>query len=114
MSRHGPMPGRPAMLKISQLNSDDVTTLRLEGKIHGPWVAELRHYFPGSGPIEAQRLDLAGVDYVDGEGIGLLLELRDRGIEIAACTAFVAELLGLATNAAHPLPSPSRRVRRRP
>jgi ABC-type transporter Mla MlaB component len=81
------------MLKISRIESNGVETLRLEGKLLGPWVAELRSLCAAVPDGQLRRVDLAGVDFVDPSGAELLLELRQQGVELAACTAFVADLL---------------------
>jgi hypothetical protein len=40
-------------------------------------------------------LDLTAVTYVDGPGSQLLRDLVGEGIEIGACSGFIAELLDL-------------------
>jgi len=44
---------------------------------------------------ERLRLDLADVTYVDAAGIQTLRDLMREGIDIAACSSFVGELLHL-------------------
>jgi ABC-type transporter Mla MlaB component len=85
------------MLMITRIESGDSTwTLKLEGKIQGPWVGELRNACD-----EAQtapgciRLDLAAVTFVDAAGVRLLDDLIRQGMTIAGCSGFVAELLNL-------------------
>ena len=39
------------------------------------------------------HLDLAAVTYVDAAGLQLLRDLVAEGVEIAACSSFVGELL---------------------
>jgi hypothetical protein len=43
----------------------------------------------------SRRLDLAAVTYVDAAGVELLRDLIAEGVEIAACSSFVHELLQL-------------------
>jgi ABC-type transporter Mla MlaB component len=86
----------PIVLKITRVDdtSDSIPTLRLEGKLLGPWVDELRrvceelHSSPGG-----LRLNLAGVMYIDPAGIKLLCDLIGRGATVSECTGFVDELL---------------------
>jgi ABC-type transporter Mla MlaB component len=69
-------------------------TLRLEGRMVGPWVGEVRRAceaFLGNG--NALVLDLAGVSFVDRDGVALLRTLRRRHAAVANCSAFVKELL---------------------
>ena len=83
------------MLRISQAQGhDSIWTLKLEGKLVGPWVTELARSCnelpcsPG-----CLRLDLSAVTFVDGAGVALLRDLLGRGATLAACSGLVAELL---------------------
>jgi hypothetical protein len=69
-------------------------TIKLEGEILGPWVGAVRDAcaIPGRRP---RCLDLAAVTYVDAAGVELLRGLMAEGVEIAACSSFVRELLRL-------------------
>jgi len=71
-----------------------IKSLKLEGKLLGPWVDELRRvceelHTPPSG----LRLNLAGVTFIDPAGIKLLGDLIRLGAVISECTGFVDELL---------------------
>jgi ABC-type transporter Mla MlaB component len=73
---------------------DQLQMLRLEGELTGPWVEEVRQAFGGATVTSScVRLDAAAVTFVDAVGVALLRELIGRGVEIAACSPFVAELL---------------------
>ena len=85
------------MLRITHDHAHDLdSTIRLEGKLLGPWVMELARSCdellrtPGS-----LRLDLSAVTFVDGAGVALLRDLLGRGVTLAACSGLVAELLHL-------------------
>ena len=83
------------MLKITEVGQNDSgRTLKLEGKLLGPWVDELRNVC--TKPLnraEQVGLDLAAVTFVNAAGAELLRELIRKGIIITQCSAFVAELL---------------------
>ena len=83
------------MLRITHAQGHDATsTLRLEGKLLGPWVAELArscNELPCS--PDCLRLDLLAVTFVDGPGVALLRVLLGRGATLAGCSGLVAELL---------------------
>jgi ABC-type transporter Mla MlaB component len=83
------------MLRITHAQDNDSSwTLRLEGKLLGPWVTELArscNELPGS--PDRLRLDLSAVTFVDGPGVALLRDLLGRGATLAACSGLVAELL---------------------
>lgn len=67
---------------------------RLEGRIAGPWIAELQSLCDAAlreGSL--LTLDLAGVSFVDRSGAGLLRDLVQRRVALVGSTAFVAEQL---------------------
>ena len=83
------------MLRITHARGhNSISTLRLEGKLVGPWVTELaRSCNELPCPPNRLRLDLSAVTFVDGPGVALLRDLLDRGATLAACSGLVAELL---------------------
>jgi hypothetical protein len=89
----GPEP--TTMLKIALVKSDgERATLRLEGRIIGPWVGELGRSCErllGSGA--SLTLDLAGVDFADLNGVRLLRDLSDREVGLVNLTMFLSEQL---------------------
>jgi len=83
------------MLKISQIDPVHGTvTLRLEGRIVGPWVAALQHsceqVLTDDHPL---KLHLADVEFMDAQGVALLSSLRSRGVGLLECPPFAAEQL---------------------
>ncbi len=87
------------MLRITTNETNNVLMVRLEGKLAGPWVAELEECVRMHGNCEASRaahFDLSGVTFIDDRGKELLRDLRRRGAELVAsgCVmrAVVAEL----------------------
>ena len=83
------------MLKITEIAQNDLgRTFKLEGKLLGAWVDELRNVC--TQPLDRAEqvgLDLAAVTFVNAAGAKLLRELIREGIIITRCSAFVAELL---------------------
>ena len=83
------------MLKISEGKTTKQTvTLRLEGRVVGPWVGELRQICKpllsdGSNLV----LDLAEVTFADENGIALLISLGSRGVKLLNALPFVEEQL---------------------
>jgi anti-anti-sigma regulatory factor len=72
--------------------------LRLEGRLVGPWVAEVETTVRQSAsPMEAIVLDLSGVHFVDDVGIVLLQTLRTQGVTLQRVTPFIEELLRTRT-----------------
>ena len=83
--------------------SDSVVVLRVEGRITGWWVEELRrtcaahafaaHTFAAHDFADEIQLtlELSEVSFADAAGIALLKELRSRGADLIRPTPFVAE-----------------------
>jgi hypothetical protein len=83
------------MLRITATRRRDSTpVLRLEGKLVGPWVAELSRVF-GDMPYPPARLslDLSAVTFADRAGLELLRDLLRRGAALAGCSGFIAAVL---------------------
>jgi anti-anti-sigma regulatory factor len=84
------------MLRISILQSSSQTvTLRVEGEVRGRWVAELGRACEESLSQEVRLiLDLAGVSFIDLDGIDLFRALRERHVVLANPSSFIDEQLG--------------------
>jgi anti-anti-sigma regulatory factor len=83
------------MLKIVSLESHDRSLiLHLEGRVMGPWVAELRRSCDAAlTGGSALTLDLGGVSFIDGEGIALFRSLTGQRVVLENCSPFVSEQL---------------------
>jgi ABC-type transporter Mla MlaB component len=84
------------MLRITVVESSKTAvTLRVEGRITGLWVEELRTaYNLHTLSDEVQlSLELADISFADAAGIALLRELRNRGVGLIRTAPFLAELL---------------------
>jgi RNA polymerase sigma-70 factor (ECF subfamily) len=100
------------MLRINHVSDPGQTpTLKLEGKLLGPWVEELRDTCRSPAfPPDGIRLDLSAVTFVDAAGAKLLGDLIRQGTQIIACSGYVAELLyGEQTMSTTPLPGQASR-----
>ena len=83
------------MLRITvEQGAGQLESLRLEGRIVGPWVAELTRR------CEAIRcagreleLEMSGVSFLDREAVRLVRSLIEQGVDVRACSAFVGEQL---------------------
>ena len=82
------------MLKIESAKTmDGRPKLRIEGRVIGPWVVELRRACERALAGAAElTLDLSEVAFVDRDGLELLCNLGQRGVRLD-CSAFVAEQL---------------------
>jgi anti-anti-sigma regulatory factor len=83
------------MLKISQFGkANHSVTLKLEGRVVGPWVDELRQICELTlSERRKLKLDLTDVSYVDANGVGLLSGFKSRGVSLENCSPFVDEQL---------------------
>lgn len=84
------------MLRITAISDAPSKTLRLEGRIAGNAVEELRRVCEESladhdHPVLV--LDLGDVSFLDHEGIDLIHHLRRRNVVLTNYSAFLAELL---------------------
>ena len=83
------------MLRITVLESSArATTLRVEGRIAGPWVDELRttcNEHIGSAPVRL-FLELDEVSFADAAAVACLKQLRDQGVGFLRVSPFLTEL----------------------
>jgi ABC-type transporter Mla MlaB component len=85
------------MLRITRMvGNDSGETLKLEGKLEGPWVIEAHNtYVLSAAPESRTCLDLSGLTFADGEGAALLREFIRSGALVKGCSSYIAELLQL-------------------
>ncbi len=84
------------MLRITKSNLDGIVTLKLEGKLLAPWIAEAEDAFRQAAEWTTHvRLDLSALSFVDAAGIRLIRELLARGCQIISSSNYVSELLSL-------------------
>ena len=84
------------MLRITVVGSSaDAVTLRVEGRVGGPWLEELRKTCDAYGDAGPARLDLEleDVSFVDAAGVAYLKELQERGAVLSRVSPFLTELL---------------------
>ena len=85
------------MLIITRSEGSDLTrTLKLQGKLLGPWIGELESACgTPQVPADRVRLDLGELTFVDAAGARFLEVLIRDGARVIACSLFVAEMLHL-------------------
>jgi hypothetical protein len=69
------------MLRISIAETIDALEIKLEGRIAGPWAAELGRVWVETAPRLAKRkliLDVSGVTYADAGGTHLLGQIYSQ------------------------------------
>jgi hypothetical protein len=84
------------MLKITLHDSASELRFKLEGRLSGPWVGELRQCWQTAQSTTQDRrtvLDLGELDFVDPEGQTLLEDMHRQGVKLAAMTPFIRAIV---------------------
>jgi anti-anti-sigma regulatory factor len=84
------------MLKITLHDSSTELRFRLEGKLSGPWVTELRQCWQTASSTTGGRktvVDLRDVDFVDADGQRLLAEMHCHEVRLQAVTPLIRTLV---------------------
>jgi len=75
------------MLQVTVEHADAHITLKLEGKLKGPWVDELERCWltlASTAPDKPVRVDLTGVGFIAPEGGNLIRKMAGAGVELIA------------------------------
>jgi ABC-type transporter Mla MlaB component len=82
------------MLRVTATKTPKAATLKLEGKLSGPWVDELRQCWTNlvkeNIPV---RIDLRELSFLDLNGRTLLLRMERQGTQLLEGSAFIRGLL---------------------
>ncbi len=81
--------------RITSSEKGNETTIRVEGRLGGEALPELRREFQRAGG--SARLDLSGLISADADGVRELLELSDKGAKLYGASAYIHQLLDEAT-----------------
>ena len=98
------------MLKITVEKNARCTTLRVEGRLAGPWVEELERAWRAinvDSTEGAVSVDLTDVTFVGEEGKNLLETMYGEGVKLKASgcvTRQLVEEIGQGFNRTHPKP----------
>jgi anti-anti-sigma regulatory factor len=83
------------MLKITEVNqTKDEMTLKLEGRVVGPWVQAIRESCDQA-LLKSNRLmvDMSEVSFIERDAISLFRELQSRNVVFINCSPFLSEQL---------------------
>jgi hypothetical protein len=81
------------MLRIDLSQPGLTTLVKLEGRLVGPWVAELERVLASVADPRALLLELEAVSHADEAGLAVLRLALSRGARIVSMSGFVACLL---------------------
>ena len=74
----------------------DVVLLKLEGRITGPWVEELRKAWLASANMAGGQpisIDLGAVSFIDATGQDLILRMQREGVALKGASSFLRQVL---------------------
>jgi anti-anti-sigma regulatory factor len=81
------------MLRITEeTTTENITLFHLEGRLIGEWVEVLRSICTER-DTASYALDLAGVQYVNQEGLELLLACERHGATLCNASLFLKEMM---------------------
>jgi hypothetical protein len=96
------------VLRISIKDDAPVATLMVEGKLVGPWAAELGNTWRGlwaAAERKPLRLDLCGLSFVDRDGTRILREIvKVTGAEVFADSPLTQHFANQAKSGPAPEP----------
>jgi outer membrane protein len=96
------------MLRITTTDVGDKVTLRLEGKLSGPWVEEFERCWRMSADIYRKKglvVDLSGLSFADPAGKKLLCSIASEGGQLIGCGLVPKSLIEeIAPEKAQPKP----------
>lgn len=84
------------MLRITADDRPRVLSFRLEGRLEGPWVEELRKCWRGMverAGTPALRVDLKGVTFIDAAGKAQLTAMHRQGAQLIAEDCLTREVV---------------------
>lgn len=83
------------MLRATTIKTDGSSILKLEGKLAGLWVDEVRRCWRGiAGQSNHIQVDLEEVTFVDRSGKELLLRMQQDGVLLVGYSEFLRHILG--------------------
>lgn len=83
------------MLKVTTTNQDQTITLKLEGKLAGPWVQEVTRVWSDTAqsPRSGYVVDLRSVTFIDRPGQALLTTMSRQGAQLIAADCLTRNIV---------------------
>jgi len=85
------------MLRITLTKAAHLITLKLDGRLSGPWVDELRKAWDAARDRYSERpieIDLTEVTFVGPDGLELLRTMSDEGTELRSTSLMTKFMIG--------------------
>jgi hypothetical protein len=94
------------MLKVTTTNQDQTITLKLEGKLAGPWVQEVTRVWDDTAgsPQGGYVVDLRSVTFIDNPGRALLTTMSRRGAQLIATDCLTRNIVDEIQRECYPQP----------
>jgi anti-anti-sigma regulatory factor len=83
------------MLKVTTTAQNQMVTLKLEGKLAGPWVQEVNRVWidAAQSPRKGCVVDLRSVTFIDRSGQALLANMSRQGAELIAADCLTRDIV---------------------
>jgi hypothetical protein len=81
------------LLRITIQKGSGPATLKLEGKVAGPWVEELKDVWRSESASQAVLVDLFDVSFVDASGKDLLAQMWLGGADFVADSPLMKQVI---------------------
>jgi anti-anti-sigma factor len=83
------------MLRVTTTDEEQTITLKLEGKLSGPWVQEVSRVWVDTAQSPESNLvvDLRSVTFIDGSGRELLVSMSRRGARLVASDCLIRPIV---------------------
>jgi anti-anti-sigma regulatory factor len=83
------------MLKVTTTTQNQTITLKLEGKLAGPWVQEVTRVWidTAQSPPKGYVIDLRSVTFIDRQGQALLARMSRQGAQLIAADCLTRNIV---------------------
>jgi hypothetical protein len=83
------------MLKVTTTNQNQTITMKLEGKLAGPWVQEVTRVWvdTAQSPRSGYVVDLRSVTFIDRPGQALLATMSRQGARLIAADCLTRNIV---------------------
>ena len=88
------------MLKVTTTNQNQTITMKLEGKLAGPWVQEVTRVWvdTAQSPRSGYVVNLRSVTFIDRPGQALLATMSRQGARLIAADCLTPNIVDEITN----------------